>query len=546
MDENNFEEWQSLKEQIKPEIPFRSTLAVQPGDDRNEEIRFKIELIPFEEDPYLRLTHDASGRAPGRTGTGQARSAADATNGDIALRGKYETLISNVPGVVYRCRFDSDWSMYFISDSIQEISGYPKEDFINNEVRTYASLIHPEDRQQVEEDVRQSVENDEIFELEYRILDSENQVHWVLERGQGIRNDDGDVICLEGVILDITERRLAKKRLQINEQRYRSVFENAEVGMAEISFDERWLNVNERLEEILGYSEEELLGMRCREITHPDSIEKDEKCTRKVMEGESDYYVTDKRYQQKNGDYIWVRMTVSRVDVPRGDHDGYFIAIIEDINDRKEYERELEEMVDERETLLKEIHHRVKNNLQMIISLLDMQRRQASTEEARKFIKESAGRIRSMALLHEMLYQEHRIAGIDLEDYVESLTAFIVQAHELKGREVNIDLDVDSTELALDQAIPSGLVLNELISNALEHGIGEANSIGVEVNFSIEDDRASIVVEDNGPGFPEDFEVNSSETLGLNLVKTLTEYELDGRLDIDSDQGARVEVSFSI
>jgi PAS domain S-box-containing protein len=461
---------------------------------------------------------------------------------DRSLFGEYRTLISNVPGVVYRCEYDSDWTMHFISEEIEELSGYPKEDLINNNVRTYASLIHPEDRKKVERNVRKGVRQDEMFELEYRIVDSDDRVHWVLERGQGIRNPQDEVVCLEGVILEINERKLAKKELEKNERRYRSLFENAEVGIAEISFDERWLSVNDRLQEILGYDEEELLEMKCRDITHPDHIEEDEKCTRAIMNGETNYYVTNKRYQQKNGDYVWVRMTVSRVDIPRGDHEGYFVAIIEDIQERKQYEKELEELVDEKETLLKEVHHRVKNNLQMIISLLNMQETKASSQEASTYLEESAGRIRSMALLHEKLYRQQQFSSVDFESYVRSLSHQILGAHETPNEELSVELHVDNDEIDLNTAIPSGLILNELLTNSIEHGHQDISEVTIQ--FSSDNGNCQLIVSDDGPGFPEGFTIEDTDSLGLTMVETLAEHDLNGEVNLENDGGANVKVNF--
>ncbi|MFB6345380.1 MAG: PAS domain S-box protein [bacterium] len=254
---------------------------------------------------------------------------------------RYRNLVSDVPGIVYRCLCDEEWTMRFMSEDARRITGYPREDFIGNKRRSYNSIIHPEDREQVRRAVHQSLANDEPFEVEYRIRTKDQGDRWVLERGRGVTDPKSDEKLLHGVIVDVNQTKEAQKELRKSEERYRAVFEQAKVGLAEISFDEKWLSVNERLESMLGYQAEELEGRTCREITHPDSIESDARCAEKLINGEVDHFTSEKRYRHKQGHWVWVRMTVSRVDTPRDGFDGYFVAIIEDISEQKEAQREL-------------------------------------------------------------------------------------------------------------------------------------------------------------------------------------------------------------
>jgi PAS domain S-box-containing protein len=179
-----------------------------PGLERATDIGADDYLtVPFGEDALLTRI-----RAGGRQAT--LRNSED----------RLQALIANVPGAIYRCANDADWTMKLISDEIVRISGYPVSDFINSKVRTYTSVIHADDREQVDRDVQQAVQQGQVFSLEYRILRADGTLAWVLERGQQIRDSNGR-IWLDGVIFDITERRQAEERLRAS-QRQLAIFKD--------------------------------------------------------------------------------------------------------------------------------------------------------------------------------------------------------------------------------------------------------------------------------------------------------------------------------
>jgi len=215
-----------------------------------------------------------------------------------------------------------------------------------------------------------------------------------------------------------------------------------------------------------------------------------------------------------------------------------------DITERKQAEQRLAASLQEKEVLLKEIHHRVKNNMQVISSLLSLQAQQFQDREVREAFKESQGRIRSMALVHEKLYKAHNLSRIDFSDYVATLTASLFRVYQVNPERIKYKMDLDKVLLDVNASIPCGLILNEIILNALKHAFpdGRAGEIHVELREK-EGGTVRLIVRDNGIGFPEGIDIRNTDTLGLQIVALLTD-QMDGKIDIRNDGGTVFTLTF--
>jgi two-component sensor histidine kinase len=216
------------------------------------------------------------------------------------------------------------------------------------------------------------------------------------------------------------------------------------------------------------------------------------------------------------------------------------------VNDRlRQTNLNLEEFLHEKEVLLKEIHHRVKNNLQVIVSLLRMQARGLKDSEAINALQDSQTRVQSMSLIHEKLYQSKSLGKIDFGDYIKSLTTDLFRLYQRKLGEVKLNFQMDDIALDLDHAVPCGLILNELITNALKYAFpdGKKGMIWVELRAHPEQ-RLSLEVADDGAGLPPDFDVDKTKTLGLQLVNSLVS-QLDGKLEMERSERTIFRVSFA-
>ena len=216
-----------------------------------------------------------------------------------------------------------------------------------------------------------------------------------------------------------------------------------------------------------------------------------------------------------------------------------FNSMLTQIEDR---DAALRSSLSEKEVLLKEIHHRVKNNLQIVSSLLNLQSGHIQDEATAAMLRDSQNRIRSMALGHERLYGSENLARTNLREYVDDLCRNVMRSYVNESRGVTMRTEVDDVAVDIDTAIPCGLIINELVSNALKHAFGEGGG-EISVQIGIADDSYELTVSDDGTGFPVDVDVRSPKSLGLKLVNTLVR-QLRGTFDIGESQGSEVRITF--
>jgi two-component sensor histidine kinase len=217
----------------------------------------------------------------------------------------------------------------------------------------------------------------------------------------------------------------------------------------------------------------------------------------------------------------------------------------QELAERKRAEEQIEASLKEKEVLLKEIHHRVKNNLQIISSLLSLQSMHVKDKGAVEMLRDSQSRVRSMALIHERLYKSEGLVKINLAEYIRDLSGYLLRSYETKPDAIRLKLSADDVLMSIDTAIPCGLILNELISNSLKHAFPGKRGGEIRIGFHSDDeDRFVLTVGDNGIGFPEDLDLRSTKSLGLQLVNALTD-QLEGSIELDRRGGTEFKVTFA-
>ena len=221
-----------------------------------------------------------------------------------------------------------------------------------------------------------------------------------------------------------------------------------------------------------------------------------------------------------------------------------FISII-DITERKQAEEQVKASLQEKEVLLKEIHHRVKNNMQVISSLLDLQANNIKEATVRDLFKESQQRIKSMALVHERLYQSQSLAQIDFMEYTKSLAQYLLRSYAPKANHIRLRYDLMSVRLSVEKAIPCGLIINELVSNAFKHAFpnGQVGEIFIGLQQS-QSQELVLSIRDNGIGLPSPTDFPQVQSLGLTLVKTLVE-QIKGTIEWQNNNGLEFKITFS-
>ena len=302
-------------------------------------------------------------------------------------------------------------------------------------------------------------------------------------------------------------------------------------SMAELLFvvgtDGRIRRANQAAADALGQSASNLRGTHLADHFTPDPL-------RQREEGPNEHTLTPTDGPDR-------AVLVSRSFLEGADAtQGTLVCVAQDISERKAVEEKLRRSLEEKEVLLREIHHRVKNNLQVISSLLGAQARSVDAPDVKQRFAETKDRVRSMAAIHEHLYQSDDLARVAFNEYLEVLLDELFRSH--RTDHIDRALETDAQPLPVDQAIPAGLIVNELVSNALEHAFPDDHGGTVSVTYWGKGKEATVIVADDGPGAPD---LKSEGTLGLRLVRGLTR-QLRGTVSTQTEDGVRVTITFPI
>ena len=219
-------------------------------------------------------------------------------------------------------------------------------------------------------------------------------------------------------------------------------------------------------------------------------------------------------------------------------------AVVRDITDRKRDEDGIKASLAEKEVLLKEIHHRVKNNLQVISSLLKLQSRYIQDSRVSEMLKESQNRVRSMALVHEQLYQSKDLSNIDFAEYIQNLAHNLFQAYEIHAQGIKLETNMARCCLNIDTAVPCGLIINELVTNALKYAFTGQVKGKINIDFTLDNRVCVLTVSDSGIGFPPDLDYRKARTLGLRLVGSLVK-QIRGKIELLETAGTTFKITFS-
>ncbi|MCO5167966.1 MAG: PAS domain S-box protein [Planctomycetes bacterium] len=349
-----------------------------------------------------------------------------------------------------------------------------------------------------------------------------------------LRTEAGTLVI--SIIRDTTEQRQA-------EARFRGLLESAPDGMIVVDRAGRIVIVNGQTERLFGYAREELIGQPI-EVLVPDRYQEAHVAhrdgyfaapkTRPMGAG-----VSSLTGRKRDGTELPVEISLS----PMHGSEGLLVtAAIRDITDRKLVETRLRSSLQEKEVLLKEIHHRVKNNLQIVSSMLNLQLEQLSDPKALELFKESQARVRSIALFHEKLYQSRDLARVDVAEYLRGLATGLFATYGVSPERIALAIEAEDVPLGVDAAISCGLIVNELVSNVLKHAFPDRAG-RVRVRLRREGDEVALEVEDDGVGIPEEVDLRAPGTLGLRLVCILTE-QVRGRISLDRRGGARLSIRF--
>lgn len=334
-----------------------------------------------------------------------------------------------------------------------------------------------------------------------------------------------------------------KKLLYETEEKYRSIFDNAYDAIITVDLEDRVISWNNGAEKIFGWKAEEIKGLNISQIISSDMKAERECLINDVLSGKAVIGIETARLR-KDGTKIDVSLTISPLRDADQNITG-FSSILRDITERKRTDEQIQVSLKEKEVLLREIHHRVKNNMQVISSLLRLQSGYVKDEKYLEMFKDSQNRIISMSLIHEKLYQSKDFAKIDFNDYIRDMVNGLYQSYGTNTGRIALHLNVEEVSLGVDTAIPCGLIINELVTNSLKHAFPDDRKGKITISLcKTKEDVFELVVSDNGVGIPKDIDFRNTPSLGLHLVTILAENQLQSDVNLDQSNGTEFQIKF--
>ncbi len=468
---------------------------------------------------------------------------------------QFAAIAANLPGYLYRVVVlpDGTFLMPYLSEGAEQIYGLPVANLTTDQSQMQ-NLIHPNDRRMMEASIYQSLQTLVASSFEFRVKTRTGGWRWLHGIAQVHRTNDNRII-FDGICLDINEkkqlelqRQQSEAALRESETRFRQIAEAVQEGffVAEVipanaaSNDiYQYVYVSPSYEVIMGSSAAEIYanGSRWLNFIHPDDRDRIEAAFQQELQG--GVFDEEYRYLRTDGTMRWIRAQA----FPLRNEAGALVRVvgtIQDVSDRKQAEAQIRASLNEKEALLAEIHHRVKNNLQIISSLLNLQAYKIEDPQVRKALEDSWTRVDSMALVHETLYRSQDFSSINFAAYMENLAQNLLNTYNTQTEQIHLIVEADpKISLRLNQAIPCGLIINELITNALKHAfkptLVQPGSRELMVHLAqTPDQHIQLRVGNSGDTLPAHFDLSHTRSMGLQLVTQLVT-QLDGNLTIERE-----------
>ncbi|MDZ8188070.1 MAG: PAS domain S-box protein [Nostoc sp. ChiSLP02] len=506
----------------------------------------------------------------------------------------FATLAEASPIVIFR--FDNANNCVYVNDRWSELTGRPSKTALG---MGWMRPLHPEDSDRLGKEWLQwcqDCQNRGLYQNEGRCIRPDGTVVWFYVQSLPEVDSRGTTVGYIGVLTNITsikqaETDLRESQIQLQQQlaEIEVIYQSAPIGLNFLDTNLRFIRINQRLAEMNGVPAEAHIGRTMREVL-PDLGDAAEKVLRPILEkGEPvlNVEITGETPAQPGVQRTWLE---SFWPLKNGNQIIGINTVCQEITERKRIEaerqytqealrqakEELEIRVTERtaqlhqiitelqqaeehitaslqekEVLLKEIHHRVKNNLGIVSSLLQMQIRRTQNPQAKLVLQDSHNRITSIALVHEKLYLSEDLANINLALYIRDLTISLFHSYKISSNKIQLDLQLENATLDIETIIPCGLIINELISNALKHAFPGDREGEIQVKFFQSSESignlcrssSTLIVKDNGIGLPNNINLNEAKTLGLNLIYGLVK-QINATIEINSQQGTEFKICF--
>jgi PAS domain S-box-containing protein len=357
-----------------------------------------------------------------------------------------------------------------------------------------------------------------------------------------IFNEQNEVTEINCIAHDVTDSKIYEQKLLSQTSKLSAIFESSHHYIWTISNDGKLTSFNKNYYDLITslYNTEPYLGL----VLDRGVLSNDREYTellnyhyRKAFSGAA----TNFEIETLDKSYKKIYLEIFLNPIYENDNVVEVSGIAHNITEKRFVQQRMEQSLKEKEILLKEVHHRVKNNMQVVSSILNLQSSYVSDEYALTLLKESQNRIKTMAYIHESLYQNKSFTSVNFSDYVHTLVNNIVQSYSDSIDKIKLELNIDKVTLSLDSSIPAGLIINELVTNAIKHGFPGSRKGVITINLKCENNFVFLELKDNGVGFGPDIDFENSHSLGLQLVNTLIE-QIDGKFNFKSEKNIGTEI----
>ncbi len=385
--------------------------------------------------------------------------------------------------------------------------------------------------------IRSALDRNELQTLEYTLPVPAGVCHF---EARIVPYTENEVIAL---IRDITDKRMAEEAVIKSEKRYRSLFESMHDGYAlhRVRADPddgdaviHILDVNPSFEKLIGEPRDQVVGMLLTEVLPEADPHLFERIAHTAETGESEVFDIC-----LNNPMRYVTVSVYSPGA------GECATLFQDITEKKRRDEETKQSLREKELLLKEIHHRVKNNMQVISSLLMLQKETISDPEMRELFSQSESRVYSIALVHEKLYQSENLSRIEYGEYLSMMGEYIFSSRQVRAGTIALDIHADGIYLSIDKAVPLSLITNELLTNSLKHAFPDGRKGTITICVEKKNNTLIYRFSDDGIGFPADIDFENTRTLGMQLIVSLVN-QLLGTITLRREKGTAYEIVFPV
>ncbi|MBN3875778.1 MULTISPECIES: PAS domain S-box protein [unclassified Nostoc] len=463
---------------------------------------------------------------------------------ELALREsehRYATLTEAAPVAILR--LDADSNCIYVNERWGLMMGKPTAAALG---KGWLENIHLEDCDRLLMDCSDPCEQrcrlHETCRQEVRYLRPDGCITWFYMQIVPETNPSGTLIGYIGTLTDITIRKEIESEVNHHRDLREAIFNESADALFLVDSDTQLIfDCNRRAVELFEVSEkEELMNIQGNTLQRYEFTPQElDEIVQEV--NHKSWWSREIEYASRKGNFFWGNLAAQQITVA-----GKAVNLVRlsDISERKKAVEQIQRSLEEKETLLKEIHHRVKNNLQIISSLLRMQSRRSGDETTLMLFKESQDRVQSMALIHEQLYQSADIYEINFDNYIKSLTDSLFRSYGISQKDIVPNIEMNGIKLPLDTAIPCGLIINELVSNCLKYAFPEQKKGKITISLEQSSENQLILaVKDTGVGILETLDWENNDSLGLRIVKNLVK-QLKGNIFLECDRGTSFYMYF--